>query len=82
MREYPQGLWSVLLQVRQPQNDHVIDKVGPVALSDQVVVAMNHKASHPELQTVYLLSETSRGLLNRSHGGRELINYDNPLIHV
>ena len=56
MREYPQGLWSVLLQVRQPQNDHVIDKVGPVALSNQVVavdVAVNHKASHPELQTVY-----------------------------
>ena len=42
MHEYPQILWSVLLQVRQPQNDHVIDKV-----------AMNHKASHPELQVVY-----------------------------
>ena len=56
MHAYPQGLWSVLLQVRQPQNDHVIDKVGPVALLDQVVVmevAMNHKVSHPELQVVY-----------------------------
>ena len=56
MHEYPQGLWSVLLQVRQPQNDHVINKVGPMALSDQVVVvevAMNHKASHLELQVVY-----------------------------
>ena len=26
MCEYPQGLWYVLLQVGQPQNDHVIDK--------------------------------------------------------
>ena len=56
MHVYPQALWSVLLQVRQPQNDHGIDKVGPVALLDQVVVmevAMNHKASHPELQAIY-----------------------------
>ena len=56
MREYPQGLWFVLLLVRQSQNDHVIDKVGLVALSEQVVVmevAMNHKMSHPELQVVY-----------------------------
>ena len=56
MREYPQGLWFVLLLVRQSQNDHVIDKVGLVALSEQVVVmevAMNHKASHPELQAIY-----------------------------
>ena len=56
MREYPQGLWFVLLQVGKPQNDHVIDKVGPVALLDQVVVmevAMNHKVSHPELQAIY-----------------------------
>ena len=56
MREYPQRLWFILLQVRQPQNDHVIDRVDLVALSDQVVVvevAMNHKASHPELQVVY-----------------------------
>ena len=56
MHEYPQGLWSGLLQTGQPQNDHVIYKVGLVALSDQVVVvevAMNHKTSHPELQVVY-----------------------------
>ena len=56
MHEYPQGLWSILLLVRQSQNDHVIDKVGLVALSEQVVVmevAMNHKASHPELQAIY-----------------------------
>ena len=56
MHEYPQGLWSGLLQVRQPQNDHVTYMVGPVALSNQVVVvdvAVNHKASHPELQMVY-----------------------------
>ena len=40
----------------QGQNDHVIDRVGPVALSDQVVVVevvMNHKASHFELRVVY-----------------------------
>ena len=62
MREYPQGLWSVLLQVGQPQKDHVIDRVGPMALLDQVVVvevevdvAMNHKASHPELWVVYFV---------------------------
>ena len=56
MREYPQGLWFVLLTVGKPQNDHVIDRVGYVALSDQVVVvevAMNHEASHPELRVVY-----------------------------
>ena len=56
MREYRQGLWSVLLQVGQPQNDHVIDRVGLMAPSDQVVVvevAMKHKASHPKLQVVY-----------------------------
>ena len=56
MREYPQGLWFVLLTVGKPQNDHVIDRVGSVALSDQVVVvevAMNHEASHPELRVVY-----------------------------
>ena len=34
------------------------------------------------LLTVYLLPETGQGLLNRSYGGRELINCDNPLIHV
>ena len=34
------------------------------------------------LLTVYLLPETSQGLLDRSHGGRKLINRDNPLIHV
>ena len=56
MREYPQGLWFILMQVRQPQNDHVINRVDPMALSDQVVVvevAMNHKASHLELRVVY-----------------------------
>ena len=56
MREYPQGLWFVLLTVGKPQNDHVIDRAGYVALSDQVVVvevAMNHRVSHPKLQVVY-----------------------------
>ena len=56
MCEYPQRIWFILLQVRQPQNDHVIDRVDPVALLDQVVVvevAMNHKESHPELRVVY-----------------------------
>ena len=56
MHEYPQELWSRLLQTGQPQNDHVIYRVGPVMLSEQVVVvemAMSYKASHPELWVVY-----------------------------
>ena len=56
MHEHPQGLRSRLPQVRQPQKDHVTYMVGPVTLSNRVVVidvAVNHKASHPELQTVY-----------------------------
>ena len=74
----------------QPQNDHATDKVRPEALQEQVVaveVATCHEVSHPELRTVYPAdylspAETSQGLLNRSHGGRELINLDNLLIHV
>ena len=89
MHEYPQGLWSRLLQMGQPQNDHVIYRVGLVILSKQVVVVevvvirrliLNYGLS--TLLTDYLLSKTSQGLLNRSHGSRELINCDNPLIHV
>ena len=56
MHEHPQGLRSRLQQVRQPQKDHVTYMVRLVALSNQVVavdVAVNHKASHPKLQTVY-----------------------------
>ena len=34
------------------------------------------------LLTVYLLPEIGQGLLNKSHGSRELINCDNSLIHV
>ena len=56
MHEHPQGLRSRLQQVRQPQKDHVTYMVRLVALSNQVVVvdvAVNHKASHLKLQTVY-----------------------------
>ena len=56
VHEYPQGLWSGLLQMGKPQNDHVIYRVGHVTLSKQVVgveVAMSHKASHPKLWVVY-----------------------------
>ena len=74
----------------QPQNDHATDKMRPEALSEQVVVvevATSHEVSHPEIRgstllTTYLFSETCQGLLNRNHGGCELINHDNLLIHV
>ena len=89
MHEYPQGLWFGLLQMGQPQNDHVIYRVGPVILSKQVVVVevaiirrliLNYGLF--TLLIAYLLPEIGQNLLNRSHGGRELINCDNPLIHV
>ena len=56
VHEYPQGMWSGLLQTGQPHNDHVIYRVGYVTLSDQVVVvevAMSHKVSHPKLWVIY-----------------------------
>ena len=77
MHEYPQGLRFGLLQTGQPQNDHVIYRVGPVILSKQVVVVkvavirrliLNYGLS--TLLTAYPLPETGQGLLNRSHGGR------------
>ena len=52
-----------------------------------VDVDASHMASHPELLVVYSadhrsLAEASQSLPDRSHGGRELIHYNNLLIHT